>query len=132
MLKIVLRKVMHEKGLSSHKAAEAIGVSHTTILRALRGEAVDVDTIIKIANYLHIRPSELLNSMSTETSLPDKLAALLSHSRELESELQQAVERVEAGELDPGVVRDIVNYAFYKLNSSGARNVSNETERGKN
>src|SRR5215212_9747532 len=42
MLKIALQKVMQDKGLSSHKAAEAIGVSHTTILRALRGETVDV------------------------------------------------------------------------------------------
>ena len=48
MLSIVLKNAMDQQRLSSHKAAEAIGVSHTTILRALRGEAVDVETIIKI------------------------------------------------------------------------------------
>jgi transcriptional regulator with XRE-family HTH domain len=119
MLQIVLKNAMDQRKLSSHKAAEAIGVSHTTILRALRGEAVDVETIIKIANFLHIRPSELLNSMSTETGLPDQLAALLSHSPELENELKGAVERAQAGQLDPAVIRDIVSYALYKLNQAG-------------
>src|SRR5262245_38088524 len=129
MLQIVLQRAMQEKQLSSHKAAEAIGVSHTTILRALRGDAVDVDTIIKIANFLNVRPSELLNSMATDATLPDQLAALLSHSRELEDELRDAVDRVKGGRLDPAILRDIVSYALYKLNSSGANNVRNKQSR---
>ena len=116
MLTIVLQRAMRDQGLSSHKVAQEIGVSHTTILRALHGEAIDVNTIIKIANFLKVRPSELLNSMSTNATLPDQLAVLLSHSRELESELKDAVKRVQAGELDPAVVSDIVSYALYKLN----------------
>jgi transcriptional regulator with XRE-family HTH domain len=129
MLDIVLRKAMEEQGLSSHKAAEAIGVSHTTILRALRGEAVDVDTIIKIANFVNVRPSELLNSMATETTLTDQLATLLSHSRELEEQLRDALERVQAKALDPAVVRDIVSYALFKLNQPGVN--SNVTKQHK-
>jgi len=124
MLDIMLQNVMNEKRLSSHKAAEAIGVSHTTILRALRGETVDVDTIIKIANFLKVRPSELLNSMATDATLTDQLAVLLSHSRELEEELKDATKRVVSGQLDPAVLRDIVSYALYKLNSSGAQDVT--------
>ena len=123
MLQIILEKAMQEQGLSSHKAAERIGVSHTTILRALRGEAVDVDTIIKIANFLNVRPSELLNSMSETASLPDQLAVLLSHSRELEEELRDAVERINAGQLDVSVLRDIVSYAQFRL-QTGANNVA--------
>lgn len=126
MLQTVLQKAMNDRGLSSHTAAEEIGCSHTTILRALRGERVDVDTIIKIANWLKIRPSELLNSMA-DTSLADQIAVLLSHSRELEAELKDAVERVEAGVLDPAVLRDIVSYALYKLNTAGADNVGHST-----
>jgi transcriptional regulator with XRE-family HTH domain len=120
MLDIILQRAMRGQGLSSHKAAEAIGVSHTTILRALRGEAVDVETIIKIANFLKIRPSELLNSMSTDATLPDQLATLLSHSPELEETLKDAMERVRAGNLKPETVADIVSYALYKLNQPGA------------
>lgn len=124
MLDVILRQAMQNQGLSSHKAAEAIGVSHTTILRAMRGEAVDVDTLIKIANFLNIRPSELLNSMSTDATLPDQLAALLSHSPELEEELKDATERVRAGQLDPAVIRDILSYAMFKLNQAGAKDAT--------
>ena len=118
MLQTILQKAMNDRGLSSHTAAEEIGTSHTTILRALRGDRVDVDTIVKIADWLKIRPSELLNSMG-DTSFADQIAVLLSHSRELEDELKDAVERVQAGALEPAVIRDIVSYALYKLNSSG-------------
>lgn len=118
MLQTILQKAMNDRGLSSHTAAEEIGTSHTTILRALRGDRVDVDTIVKIADWLKIRPSELLNSMG-DTSFADQIAILLSHSRELEDELKDAVERVQAGALEPAVIRDIVSYALYKLNSSG-------------
>lgn len=123
MLQTILQEAMADRNLSSHTAAEEIGTSHTTILRALRGDRVDVDTIIKIANWLKIRPSELLNSMS-DTSLADEIAVLLSHSRELEEELKDATERVKAGVLDPAVLRDIVSYALYKLNTSGDGNVT--------
>jgi transcriptional regulator with XRE-family HTH domain len=124
MLKIMLERAMRDQGLSSHKVAEAIGVSHTTILRALRSDTVDLNTIFKIANFLNVRPSELLDSMATDTTLPDQLAVLLSHSRELENELKDAVERTQAGELDPAVIRDIVSYALYKLNQAGANNAA--------
>ena len=116
MLQTILQKAMNDRGLSSHTAAEEIGTSHTTILRALRGERVDVDTVVKIANWLHVRPSELLNSMSdAPNTLSDQIAVLLSHSPELEKELREAAERVKGGQLDPAVLRDIVSYALYKL-----------------
>ena len=120
MLDIMLKQAMREQGLSSHKAAAAIGVSHATVLRALKGEAVDVETLIKIANFLHVRPSELLNSINTDATLPDQLAALLSHSPELETTLKDAMERVRAGELKPATIADILSYALYKLNQPGA------------
>jgi transcriptional regulator with XRE-family HTH domain len=123
MLQTILQQEMKRRNVSSHGVAEAIGTSHTTVLRAMRGERVDVDTIIKLANWMNIRPSELLNSMS-DTSTADQLAVLLSYSPELEAELKDATERVKAGVLDPAVVRDIVSYALYKLNTSGDHNVT--------
>jgi transcriptional regulator with XRE-family HTH domain len=120
MLDIMLKQAMRERGLSSHKAAAEIGVAHATVLRVLKGEAVDINTLIKFANFLKVRPSELLNSMNTDATLPDQLAALLSHSPELEATLKDAMERVRAGELKPATIADIVSYALYKLNQPGA------------
>ncbi|MGE5375918.1 MAG: helix-turn-helix domain-containing protein [Bacteroidota bacterium] len=129
MLSTVLQSEMSRRNMSSHSVANEIGVSHTTVLRALNGDRIDLDTVIKLANWLHIRPSELLNSMS-DTSLADQIAVLLSHSQELEEELRDAMERVQAGELDPAVVRDIVSYALYKLKTSGDTNVAANTTSG--
>jgi transcriptional regulator with XRE-family HTH domain len=118
MLQTLLQNQLNARNLSSHGAAEEIGCSHTTILRAMRGERIDIDTLIKIANWLHVRPSELLNSMdATDTSLADAIAVLLSHSPELEAELKDAAARVRAGVLDQAVLTDIVSYALYKLRS---------------
>ena len=116
MLQTMLQQAMTAKNLSSHAAAEQIGVSHSTILRALKGDKVDVDTIIKIANWLNVRPSELLNSMS-DTSLADEVAVLLSHSPELEEEMKEAVARVKAGQLDAAILRDVLAYARYKFST---------------
>ncbi len=124
MLDIFLKQAMREKGLSLRQLAEALGMSHTTIMRAANGEAVDLDTVLKLANFFNVRPSDLLNSMSTDATLPDQLAALLSHSPELEQELADAVERVRAGNLDPNVIKEIVSFAHYKLNQAGAVNVA--------
>ena len=130
MLQTLLQNQMTARNLSSHGAAEEIGCSHTTILRAMRGERIDIDTLIKIANWLHVRPSELLNSMG-DTSLADDIAVLLSHSPELEAELKDAAERVRAGVLDKAVLTDIVSYALYKLRSgdNSARRQSTERSR---
>lgn len=132
MLQILLQKAMqeHKPPLSSHKAADLIGVSHSTILRALRGDTVDVDTIIKIANWLNVRPSELLNSMSDASTLSEQIAVILSHSPALEEELKEAVRRVKNGSLDPEILRDITSYALYKIGSSGDINVRGTKVKG--
>ncbi len=121
MLSRLLQQEMNARGLSSHSAAAEIGTSHTTILRAMKGERIDVDTLIKIANWLHVPPSELLNAMvdGTELSTAAELAALLSRSPDLEAELKDAMERVKAGQLDPSVIRDIISFAAYKISTSG-------------
>jgi transcriptional regulator with XRE-family HTH domain len=130
MLQTLLQNQMRARNLSSHGVAEEIGCSHTTVLRALKGERIDIDTLIKIANWLHVRPSELLNSMDeTDTSLSDAIAVLLSHSPELEAELKDAAERVRAGVLDPAVLNDIVSYALYKLRSGDNSAIRQRTER---
>ena len=130
MLSTLLQQEMDARGLSSHSAAAQIGTSHTTILRALKGERIDVDTLIKIANWLHVRPSELINSMvdGEELSTSTQLAAILSRSPELEAELKDALERVKAGVLEPSVIRDIISFAAYKISTSGEYNVAARSE----
>jgi transcriptional regulator with XRE-family HTH domain len=99
--------------------AEAIGTSHTTILRALRGELIDLDTIIKIADFLDVRASTLLDGFGKKDTLVVRVATVVEHVPGLAKILEEASAAVDAGAADDGLIEDIVSYAAYKLNASG-------------
>jgi transcriptional regulator with XRE-family HTH domain len=116
MLNVLLRAKMDRDRLSSHRVAERIGVAHTTILRALRGEAIDLPTLVKIANFLGVRPSGLIDALPDgPADLSDQLALLLSHSPDLEAQLRNAVVGVKAGKLQVEDVREVLQFALFKL-----------------
>ncbi len=129
MLNKILSATMKQNGLSSHDVAEAVGVSHTTILRALRGDVVDLKTIILLANWLGVRPAELLNSLGDKNTLGDQVATLLAVYPEIREVLQSAVGAVSEGRADPAVVADIVQYAMYKLSSISGAKVENKPDK---
>lgn len=116
MLQTVLRNKLQSEGLSSHTAAERIGVSHTTILRALHGDKIDLETLVKVADFLGVRPSELVDSLPNDPeSLSNQIAILLSQSPELEALLREAVRRVQDGGISPDAIREVVSFATYKF-----------------
>jgi transcriptional regulator with XRE-family HTH domain len=118
LLGVLMTKKMKEQNLSARQAAEIIGTSHTTILRAVNGEIVDLDTIIKISDWLDVRPATLLNSLSTSKSaLSDKMAALVEYVPSLKEVFEKAVDSVEKQKADPGIVDDIVAYASWRLSA---------------
>jgi plasmid maintenance system antidote protein VapI len=122
MLKQILEKELKERSLSSRGAAELIGVSHTTILRALRGDVVDLETVLRVSDWLHIRPSTLLNSMNTNAQLSDQIAAIVERNPRLNQIFSDATIAVKIGKADPAIIEDIVAYALYKLNLQGEVN----------
>ncbi len=121
MLQTLLKDEARKRGWSSRKMAEEIGVSHTTIIRAMRGDLVDLDTLIAIADWAGVRPSDLLNSFSKKSGdLSTTIAILIERIPALKAPLEAAAEAVKNGTADPSIVEDIVTYATYKLEKSGA------------
>jgi transcriptional regulator with XRE-family HTH domain len=118
MLQKVLESAMKEKGLGARKVGAILGVSHTTVLRAMRGEQIDLDTLIKIADWLKIRPSALLDSMG-EADVESKIDVLVEAYPELQKVLADAAVAIENGQADPSIIKDIVAYAEYRIQSSG-------------
>jgi transcriptional regulator with XRE-family HTH domain len=117
MLKIKLLEEMKKKGVSPRQVGEEVGVAHTTINRALRGETVDVGTIIKISQWLKVKPSTLLNSMvDTGSGLPDQIAVMLESFPLLAENFSKAIDALVAGEVDPAIIEDIAAYTAYKIN----------------
>ena len=117
MLATLIKRKLLELELSSRQAAEATGVSHTTVLRALRGDSIDLDTLIKLSGWLGVKPHTLLNSMaSADTHLSDQIAVMLESNRILAGEFKMAVQATIAGKVDPEIIEDIAAYAAYKIN----------------
>jgi transcriptional regulator with XRE-family HTH domain len=119
MLQKVLEGAMKEKNLSAREVGTILGVSHTTVLRAVRGEQIDLDTLIKIADWLKIRPSSLLDNLGEKAEVDSKIELLIEAYPELREVLEKAAEAVEAGQADPAIIKDIAAYAEYRIQSAG-------------
>jgi transcriptional regulator with XRE-family HTH domain len=120
MLAAVLSDELRRRGLSERAAAREIGVAHTTFGRAVRGEEVDLPTIRKIAAWLNVRPSVLVDlGVDDDASLADKIELLISSEPELKDIFQEAVERVEQQRMSPGEFRELVRYAAFRMGQSG-------------
>lgn len=119
MLQNVLKGAMDERNLSARDVGGILGVSHTTILRALRGEQIDLATLIKIADWLNIRPSALLDTLGDEAPIDAKVDTLVQAYPELQNVLEKAADAIKNGQADPRIIHDIVAYAEYRIQSSG-------------
>ena len=116
MLKELLESDMKKRGMSIREYAIKVGVSHSTIFRALRGDIVDVETAKSLAKYLNVKPSQLLNSLDqSEDALPEKFAMMVEHYPTLTSAFEQIIKSIENGEVSPAVIDDIAAYALFRL-----------------
>ena len=116
MLAQLLKEKMQKENLSLRAAASEVGVSHVTIVRALKEEPLDLDTIIAISNWLGISPSVVLGTQGeAENALSDKIASVLEKEPRLKEVFEEAINRIERGEASSQLIEDIVSYAKYKL-----------------
>ena len=119
MLAILIKEKCRKLNLSSREAADVVGVSHATILRALRGDVIDLETAIKFAKWLQVKTAALINSLpSSPDTLADQVAVVLERHPKLKDTFSKVMKALSSGEVDPALVDDIALYAAYKL---GAR-----------
>jgi transcriptional regulator with XRE-family HTH domain len=115
MLRNLIESKRHTRGLSLRELAREANVSHTTIFRALQEDRVDMDTLIKLAEWLKVKPSNLVNSLAnSEDSLPDKIAVVLDLHPTLKSSFEHVTSLIQEGNVDPALIEDIVAYAVYR------------------
>jgi transcriptional regulator with XRE-family HTH domain len=114
MLKEVLVRAMHERGLSTREAAKEIGVSHSTVFRITRGDPFDVPTLIAVANWLGVRPSTLLDNIGQSDAITET-AMLVENVPGILDVLKDAVKAIQEGKANPAIITDIISYASYKL-----------------
>ena len=116
MLATLLKEKCKTLDYSSRQAAKEVGVSHATILRALRGDVIDLETLIKMSDWLNVKPHTLRNTFSSfDAGLADRIAVIIDRHPKLRSVFAKAIELIVNDEADPYILDDIAAYAVYRL-----------------
>ena len=115
-LKVLLEDGLKERGKSVRAAAREIGVTHTTLMRVEEGGTVDLDTLIKICGWLGVQPASVLNAEGIGAdTLAAQIAAVLETDPRLAKVFSEAMARILSGAMQPDTLRDLANYAAYRL-----------------
>jgi transcriptional regulator with XRE-family HTH domain len=131
---MILSKLINDeigrKGLSFRAAAREAGVAHSTIIRASRGEPVDIDILIKICAWLQVDPSNIIGGMvEGDSALVRNLAILIQKQPKLASTFTNLLAEFLSGGMTEEEVRDVINYASYKM-SMRSSNVQPQNHSG--
>jgi transcriptional regulator with XRE-family HTH domain len=112
----LLQERMDQEKLSVRKAAKLIGgVSHSTVARVLNGETVEVDTLIRISDFLKVPVAELLDVEEGPRELIGKLRKLVSFEPELGEVLSKIEDGIINGEIDMKILSEISAFAAFRL-----------------
>jgi DNA-binding Xre family transcriptional regulator len=123
MLKELVEARLKDQRLSVRQAAQELGISHTTIHRVLAGEAIDLDTVIKLCKWLGVRPSDILDVDAADetTSAAATIALVIAQEPRLGALLTDLSKDLKAGNVSPEDVKDIVAYALYRLENGKSK-----------
>lgn len=117
----LIQERMAANALSMRQAGREIGIAHTTLIRILNGEPYDVATAQKIADWLGVPLSTLLDTGGTsedKDTLAANIAAVLETEPRLARVFGDAMERVLNGEMSNETFRDLAAYAAFKIQLS--------------
>ncbi len=121
MLPSLLASKIKERSLSNRGAAKEIGIAHTTLQRFLAGHAFDMDTVLKICQYLEISPDAALNSLPKKSQPLNDLVMILDSEPELANAFFDAIGEMKKNRLSKEDVLDIVEYVIFKIQSKKRR-----------
>jgi transcriptional regulator with XRE-family HTH domain len=113
LLQVVLSNKLRELGISIREASRRSGIPNTTINRMLKGEAIDMPTLVKIAEWLDIPPSNLLDGLD-RSNLAAKLSAMLNANPRLKESFEEVVDKINSGQVEKTVVDEIASYAVFR------------------
>jgi transcriptional regulator with XRE-family HTH domain len=113
----LLKEEISERGISVRQAAREIDLSHTTLNRILAGESYDMSTAEKIAGWLNVPTSSLVDGTirEGEEDFRTVIAGLFEVAPELENVFREGYRRVQRGEMEPRELRELAYFAAYRM-----------------
>lgn len=116
MLPMLIDSEMTKQKLSFRSASTIIGISHTTLIRIIKGKPVDLPTLTKVCRWLEIDPAEILGLPLQEPSENgEKITNFITLFPDLEKELASAIDKIADEKLDPAIINDVLDYLAFKL-----------------
>jgi len=113
----VVQDEMDRRGLGLRPAAKEMGIAHTTLLRVLNSEPVDLNTLLKVSEWTGMSMTIMLGMEETddEKAIMATMTAIVEAEPELRQVFLNARQALADGEIEISDLRDIANYAAYKL-----------------
>ena len=124
ILPALMREKISKERMSEREAARQLGLSPSTVGRALGGGSLDIDTLLTICDWLGVSLASILDAQipSSPTALSSAFAALIETEPELAKIFGDAIERVVEGSVDPVVLKEVTAYAAWRLNTMETNN----------
>lgn len=123
----LLSKRLETEGLSVRDAGQLIGVSHSTVARAVNGETVEVDTLVKIANFLGVPVENILEPKDDPDAILEQVMMVISIEPELSRVFSEIAQKIVDKQLDKKVLSEVAAFAAYRLQlSNQSSNVAAE------
>jgi len=111
----LLAEKLKKEGMSVRAAAEKIGVSHSTVARAVKGETVEVDTLVKIADFLGVPVENILEVGKSLDKKMEHLAFILGLEPELSDVLMRISQQIKTDKIDSQILSEIAAFASFRL-----------------
>jgi len=111
----LLRQRMDAEGLTVRDAAQLIGISHSTVARAANGETVEVDTLVKICEFLGVPVESVLDIREDSDDILEQIVTVLSIEPELSEVFSEIAKGLTDGTVDRRVLAEVAAFAHYRL-----------------
>ena len=117
-LATLLRQRLDVEGLSVRDAGEKIGVSHSTVARAVNGEAVNIDTLIRICDFLNVPVVSILNIRGDKDELMEEMMTMISIEPELADVFSEISKDLTKGRINSNILFEIAAFAQFRLHQA--------------
>lgn len=111
----LLKKKMKVDKMSLREAADEIGVSHSTVDRAIKGKTVEVDTLVKISEFVGVPVESVFDVRTDSDEVLEQIVMMTSMEPELMKIFAEIAEDVLTGKIDKSVLGEVAAFASYRL-----------------
>ena len=129
-INLLIKDKISTDDVSVRKAAQQIGLAHTTLSRMISGEPYDLKTATKIARWLEVPLTSLLDASGIgDDALAAQISLVLQKEPKLTLAFCTAMDRVLRSEVSLDTYRDIIAFAAYRINLIDKDAVINQVTR---